>query len=281
MTLTNFKIAGARLALVVLTGMSFSSPPAQAQSSNDDESKIQQGFAIAPVPLNLMGKNRALVGMGSYLVNAVGDCNGCHTSGGPPNFNYSASHNPYFQFQMPTQVDPANYLAGGADFGPALPFNVGPGAAYGSYVGPDMIARNLTPDKNGMPEGGNTLAQFTLILRTGIDLDHIHPTCTSPTGGPGNTPTPANCIPPPVNGSVLQIMPWPVFHNLTDNDIAAVYEYLRAIPCIDNKTGTPPAGAPNELRNDCGTGAPTPSKHSSTLDFIRAESVSQPSRRVR
>lgn len=278
---TSTRTAGVPLSLLVLMSTLISSPHAQAQGNSDDESKIQQGFAIAPVSLNLLGKNRALVGMGSYLVNAVGDCNGCHTSGGPPNFNYAANHNPYFQFQMPTMTDPTQYLAGGSDFGPALPFNVPPGLAYGSYVGPDMISRNLTPDKNGVPEGGMTLAQFTLILRTGVDMDNIHPTCTSPKGGTGGTPTPANCIPPPVNGAILQIMPWPVFHNLTDNDIQAIYEYLSTIPCIDNKTSTPPAGAPNELRNDCGTGTPTPPKGSSTPDFIQQESISQPSRRVR
>jgi hypothetical protein len=47
-------------------------------------------------------------------------------------------------------------------------------------------------------------------------------------------------------------MPWPVFHNMTDHQIEAIYEYLSAIPCIDNTTSTPPRGAPNELRNDCG-----------------------------
>ena len=31
---------------------------------------------IAPVPLNLEGKNPALVGLGSYIVNAQGDCAG-------------------------------------------------------------------------------------------------------------------------------------------------------------------------------------------------------------
>jgi hypothetical protein len=106
----------------------------------------------------------------------------------------------------------------------------------------------LTPDKNGLPEGGKTLSQFMDVLKTGVDMDHIHPTCTSPTP----SPTPANCIPPPVDGSRLQIMPWPVFHNLSDSDIQAIYEYLSTIPCIDNKTSAPPAGAPNELRNDCG-----------------------------
>ena len=37
-----------------------------------DESRVRQGLRIAPVPLDLRGKNRALVGTGSYLVNAVG-----------------------------------------------------------------------------------------------------------------------------------------------------------------------------------------------------------------
>src|ERR1700733_10100438 len=76
--------------------------------------RIQIGLAIAPVPLNLVAKNIALVGWGSYLVNAVGDCNGCHTSGGPPNFDYAAGRNPFFG--QPEKVDPTTYLGGGSDF---------------------------------------------------------------------------------------------------------------------------------------------------------------------
>jgi hypothetical protein len=262
MTLRNLAkpaAAGTSLAVVVLMGMLISSPRGRAQNGNgngnangaNEVARIQQGFAISPVKLNLTGKSPTQinqVGLGSYLVNAVGDCDGCHTSGGPPNFNYLAGYNPYFLFPKGSVIDPSTYLAGGTDFGPAIPFTVGPGVAYGSYVGPDIISRNLTPDKNGLPEGGKTLAQFEAILRTGVDMDGIHPTCTSPSP----TPTPANCIPPPVDGSRLQVMPWPVFHNLSDNDIEAIYEYLSTIPCIDNKTSTPPAGAPNELRNNCG-----------------------------
>ncbi len=243
--------AGALLLVVLLLGGLINSPSAHAQS-NADADRIQQGFAMAPVPLNLMGKSSyqvALVGRGSYLVNAIGDCNGCHTSGGPPNFNYLYGHNPYFLHPGPAQANPAEYLAGGANFSTALPFNVGPGLPYGNYLGPNIIARNLTPDLHGLPEGGKTLAQFRGVLRTGVDMDHIHPTCTSSTP----VPTPPNCIPPPVDGSRLQIMPWPVFHQLSDDDIEAVYEYLSAIPCIDNKTSTPPDGAPNELRNNCGS----------------------------
>ncbi len=253
--MSNFaKTAGASagFALVVVMGISITSPRGRAQDVSGDAARIQQGFAIAPVVLNLRGMNPAqiaLVGLGSYLVNGANDCNFCHTSGGPPNFNFLSGHNPYFIAQGPKQTDPTTYLAGGADFGSAIPFNVGPGSAYGTYVGPDIIARNLTPDKNGLPEGGHTLSQFMEIFRTGVDLDHIHPTCTSSSPAP----YPANCIPPPVDGSRLQVMPWPDFQSMTDNDIRAIWTYLSVIPCIDNKTSTPPAGAPNELRNNCGS----------------------------
>jgi len=235
------------LGLILSLDMRRSSPRVQAQDNGDNSaSLIQIGFDIAPVSLNLQGKNKALVGLGSFLVNAVGDCNGCHNGGRPPNFNYAAGQNPYFG--QPAKVDPNTYLAGGADFGPAVPPIPGvyPPPEYGMYVGPDIIARNLTPDKTGRPEGGHTLAEFKQILKTGIDFDNAHPTCTSATP----TPTPANCLPPPFPGSDmgshLQVMPWPTFHNMTDRQMEAIYEYLSAIPC---QVGDPD---PNSiLHNDC------------------------------
>ena len=253
MTLVKFAkraVAGAAIASVVLAGVLLRSRHGRAQDEDDDErGRIKQGFEIAPVPLNLDGKTPPqidLVGLGSYWVNAVSDCNFCHTSGGPPNFNFAAGFNPYFGQRKKT--DPTTYLAGGTNFGTALPFNVGPGFAYGNYLGPAIITRNLTPNKYGLPEGGKTLAQFMQVLRTGVDQDHIHPTCR--TSSP--VPSPPYCIPPPVDGSLLQVMPWPDLQDMSDHDIEAIYEYLSAVPCIDNKTSTPPAGAPNELRNDCG-----------------------------
>ena len=235
------------LALIFFVGNWRSSSRVQAQDDPGNESSlIQIGFEIVPqgITLDLKGKNKALVGLGSFLVNAVGDCNGCHNGGGPPNFNYAAGANPYFG--QPAQVDSTTYLAGGADFGPAVPYIPGvypQDPAYGSYVGPDMIARNLTPDKTGRPEGGHTLAEFKEIIRKGTDMDHVHPTCTSALP----TPTPANCIPPPVDGSLLQVMPWPTFHHMTDRQLEAIYEYLSAIPCLE--------GSPDPtsiLHNDCG-----------------------------
>ena len=268
------------LGVIALAGMINTPHRVQAQDNgNDNEaSLIRIGFAIAPVPLNLEGKSRDLVGLGSFIVNAQADCNGCHTAGGPPNFNYANNGNPYFLNQpLGTKTDPTTYLAGGSPFGPAVP----PSAAVGGfpngsippsyppdgypidpttgfpYVGPVIISRNLTPDKNGRPEG-HTLAEFKEILRTGKDFDNIHPTCQSDTD-----PNIALgiCVPPPVDGSKLQVMPWPLFHNMTDHQIEAIYEYLSAIPCIDNASSPPPAGAPNELRNDCGADVPSVGQH--------------------
>lgn len=139
----------AALALVLATA-----PKGRAADPGDDgESKIQRGFAIAPVDLNLTGKNRALVGLGSYIVNAVGDCNGCHAG---PSGEYADGGNP-FQGQ-PKVVNKAAYLAGGTPL-----------------FGPFFIPRNLTPDKTGRPAGGASFEEFRGILRTGIDPEHAHP----------------------------------------------------------------------------------------------------------
>jgi hypothetical protein len=212
------------VAASLVTGMLLNTRRVQADQMDREESRIRRGFQIAPVPLNLEGKNRALVGLGSYIVNAQADCNGCHSQG--PQSEFAAGGNPYFG-QMPTMVNPRTYLGGGRDFGP-FP---GPGPF------PHIISRNLTPDKTGLPEGGHTYEEFAQILRTGVDMDHVHPTCT---GAPDGT-----CLPAPFDGNLLQIMPWPIHQNMTDHDIRAIYEYLSAVPCI---AGPP---APSILHNDC------------------------------
>lgn len=119
---------------------------ADDRSEHDGEqSKIQQGFAIAPVPLDLRGKNRALVGLGSYIVNAQGGCNDCHTTP-----SYAPGHDPFLG--QPLEVNAATYLGGGRHFGPVI------------------VSRNITPDANGLPDG-LTRDQFITALRTGIDQD--------------------------------------------------------------------------------------------------------------
>jgi hypothetical protein len=244
--------------LGIIAGLLVQSPRVLAQSNQDqdnEEALSQLGLSIAPVKLNLAGKDQNLVGLGSFIVNAVADCNGCHNGGTPPNLNYAIGGNPYFG--QKAVVDPTVYLAGGQNFGP-----VGTPTGPSGYQGPAMISRNLTPNKYGVPEGGMSLAHFKQIIRSGTDFDKLHPTCTAaqitaiqggatpvciPTspaapGFPANTP----------DGNLLQVMPWPTFSHMTDHQLEAIYEYLSAIPCIDNNFSPPPAGAPNELRNDCG-----------------------------
>ena len=205
---------------IIAAGMVNSSRHVRAHDDDDDEgeeAKIDRGFQIAPVPLDLLGKNRKLVGLGSYIVNAQSGCNGCHSTG--PANEYAANGNPYFGQKQVVNVN--TYLGGGRDFGP-FP---GPGPF------PHIISRNLTPDKTGRPEGGNTFATFKAIMRTGIDTDNVHPTCTGAPDG--------KCIPPPFHGDLLQIMPWPVYQNMTDHDLRAIYEYLSAIPCLEGGPGEP------------------------------------------
>jgi hypothetical protein len=50
---------------------------------------------------------------------------------------------------------------------------------------------------------GLTFEQFERLIRTGFDEDE---------------------------GRLLQIMPWPVFQDMTTRDLKAVYEYLHSIP---------------------------------------------------
>ncbi|HEY3583787.1 MAG TPA: hypothetical protein VGL90_05350, partial [Casimicrobiaceae bacterium] len=106
---------------------------------------------------------------------------------------------------------------------------------FGVFPSPNgtvhIVSRNLTPDKSGLPEGGRSLEEFIRILRTGVDLDHAHPNC------PTNAP---QCLLPPFNGDVLQVMPWPAFQNLTERQLVAIYTYLSAVPCVEGGPGEPP-----------------------------------------
>src|SRR5579863_8125375 len=79
--------------LLVMGGLMFQASTGAAQTTTLDPAKVQEGLSIAPVPLNTQGKDMNLVGYGSYLVNAVSDCNGCHSAG--PQTEYATGGNPY------------------------------------------------------------------------------------------------------------------------------------------------------------------------------------------
>jgi hypothetical protein len=225
----NLLVVGAATALLsasVAAGLA----NADERGSDDDEGLVRRGLEIAPVPLNLKGKDVRLVGLGSYLVNAVASCNDCHSAG--PAVEYAQGGNPYFKGNPPKVVNQSVYLGGGRNFGSLIPGT--------PEVTPEIVSRNLTPDKTGRPIGGRTFDEFVQIMRTGVDLDHLHPNCTS------DVTVSTDCFAKdlPFNGDLLQIMPWPIFQGFQEHDLRAIYEYLKAIPCI---TG-PGTGV---LHNDC------------------------------
>ncbi len=154
-----------------------------------DLERIKRGYEIVPpgVQLNLGDRNRALVGLGSYLVNTTG-CNDCHTHP-----SYLPGGDPFLG--LPEMINFQQYLTGGRQFGP-------------------ITSANLTPDGTGKP-AGLTRDEFIQTLRTGHN--------------PHDAP-----------GQILQVMPWPVIGKMTDRDLAAIYEYLTALPSLpDNPSPGP------------------------------------------
>lgn len=143
-----------------------------------------RGLAMSPVPVNAgIGRTRLQIGLGSYLVNTA--CVSCHTS---PTFQPGG--NPFMG--QPEKLNTANYLAGGATFGP-------------------FTSRNLTPDpkKDNLP-AGLTLDEFMQTMRTGIDHKRLHPQM----------------------GPLIQVMPWWESAKLSERDLEAIYAYLRVVPTV-------------------------------------------------
>jgi hypothetical protein len=147
------------------------------------------------------------VARGKYLVEAVG-CGDCHTAKrmGP---------------QGP-EPDPAMLLAGHAAAEtlpppPALP--PGPWVALGTgaltaWSGPWGIsyAANLTPDEEtGL--GHWTEAMFLNALRSGKHMGASRP--------------------------ILPPMPWQWYRNMTDEDLKAMFAYLRTVPAVSNRVPDP------------------------------------------
>src|SRR5262245_26725776 len=97
---------------ILITAVAFNVTPTKSTADNASDSRVQRVFQIAPVPLHTQGRNRAQIGLGSYLVNAVSECNDCHSC---PTF--APGHNP-FDGVGDGALNPENHLAGGVNFGP-------------------------------------------------------------------------------------------------------------------------------------------------------------------
>lgn len=118
--------------------------PATAWDDRDNDAndaQVRRGYKIVPpgVKLNLMGKNRTLVGLGSYIVNTSG-CIDCHSHP-----TYAPGGDPFLG--QPEVVNANEYLSGGRKFGP-------------------ITSANITPDFAGKP-AGLTRAEFITMMRTG------------------------------------------------------------------------------------------------------------------
>jgi hypothetical protein len=152
----------------------------------NSENPVKRGYAIVPpgVVLNLAGKDRQLVGLGSYVVNTSG-CVDCHSHP-----TYSAGGDPFKG--EPERLNAEEYLSGGRQFGP------------------EITSANITPDSAGRP-AGLTRREFIQMMRTGHN--------------PKDPP-----------GTIVQVMPWPVYGKKTELELIAVYEYLRAIPSLPDNT---------------------------------------------
>lgn len=149
----------------------------------------------------------ALVARGKYLVDAVG-CADCHT--------------PHQLGPNGPELDMSRHLAGhpaGMELPPAPVLPAGPWVATASgsmtaWSGPWGVSytANLTPDADtGL--GKWTVDAFLATMRTGRHLGNGRP--------------------------VLPPMPTPAYSNFTDDDLRAIFAYLRSLPPVANRVPAP------------------------------------------
>jgi mono/diheme cytochrome c family protein len=154
------------------------------------------------------------VARGKYLVTTTG-CNDCHTpwkmgpNGPEPDYSRMLSGHPEKKMELPPAPKPIG------------PWIVSAAATNTAWSGPWGVSftANLTPD----PETGLgkwTLRNFVDTIRTGRHMGRGRP--------------------------ILPPMPIPMYKNFTDEDLEAIYSYLRTIPPVKNAVPEPlpPAIAP-------------------------------------
>jgi mono/diheme cytochrome c family protein len=159
----------------------------------------------------------ARIERGRYLVTVAG-CNDCHTPfqmgerGPEPDMTRMLSGHPeaivIAEAPAPAPDSPWIWSGLGTNTAFAGPWGV-------------SFAYNLTPDENtGL--GIWTEEMFVQAMRTGKHMGQSRP--------------------------ILPPMPWPGYAQMTDEDLSAVYAYLRSIPAIPNRVPEPlpPAGGPGQ-----------------------------------
>lgn len=168
-------------------------------------------LAVAAAGASSSPKGQDPVERGRYLVSICG-CNDCHTpwkmgeKGPEPDMSRMLSGHPQGKTLKPAAGLADGWMYAGSETNTAFS---GPwGISY---------AMNLTPD-TGSGIGIWTEDMFFRAIRLGKHWGQSRP------------------IMPP--------MPWQVYRNLTDDDLHAVWSYLRTIPPIENRP--PDYDAPGE-----------------------------------
>jgi cytochrome c553 len=149
---------------------------------------------------------------GKYLVTAMG-CNDCHTpwklgeKGPEPDMTRMLSGHPEGMKLPPSPALPPG------------PWGITAALTMTAWSGPwgTSHTTNLTPDpETGL--GALSEENFVQAIRTGKHL------------GAGR--------------DILPPMPWPMYRNLSDEDLKAIFAYLKSIPPIKNKVPDPVPPAP-------------------------------------
>ncbi|MFN8177454.1 MAG: diheme cytochrome c-553 [bacterium] len=148
---------------------------------------------------------------GRYLV-TVGACNDCHTpwkmgaQGPEPDMTRMLSGQPAKEVPPPAKLPDGWMML--------------VSATNTEFVGPwgTSYAANLTPDETGL--ASVTEEMFVKALREGKHFGSGRP--------------------------ILPPMPWNWYAKMTDDDLRAIWAYLRTIPPVENVVpeAVPPAGAP-------------------------------------
>jgi mono/diheme cytochrome c family protein len=160
------------------------------------------GFAVALAGQASSSTRDGAAERGKYLVSVLG-CHDCHTpwkmgeKGPEPDMSRMLSGHPQGKTLKPAEGLRDGWMYAGSETNTAFS---GPwGISY---------AMNLTPD-TGSGIGIWTEDMFVRAIRLGKHWGQSRP------------------INPP--------MPWQVYRNLTDDDLHAVWSYLRTIPPIENR----------------------------------------------
>jgi mono/diheme cytochrome c family protein len=160
------------------------------------------GFAQQRAATPSAGQAQSAVERGKYLVTVM-DCNGCHTpfKMGEPDMTRMLSGHP-----QDVKIAAAPPIPSGGIWATMI------NETNTAWAGPWGVSftTNLTPDPTGL---GTSEQAFVDSIRNGKHL------------GTGR--------------AILPPMPWKMYSQLTDNDLKAIFAYLRTIPAISNRVPAP------------------------------------------